>query len=172
MTMENPNGHSSDDMPEDQEFQFPVAGDPEEEEGDGGDPSQYHSRGGHPGLKDLFIGTDNKGAKRDPIDRMAVSSTNIEEYLPLTRLTPQELARHTRIIASLNNVNLGHSDPMHVLWFHWVGSIAINGEGRKEMVTMVTADRMYQRQQQQNRFQQMGNRARSPNTNMDQGTGE
>ena len=140
-------GRSSDDMPD---------------EGDD------HSTGGTPGLKDLFVGVDNKGARRDPIDRMAVSYTNIEEYLPLTRLTQQQLARHTRIIASLNNVNLGHSDPMHVLWYSYIGGIAINGEGRKEMVQMITADRHYQKQMAMNRFRQMGDRARNP-TNMDQG---
>lgn len=161
MTMENTNGHSSDDMPEESgEFEFPQA---EENEG----PQMSHSTGGNPGLKDIFVGQDNKGARRDPIDRMAVSSTHIEEYLPLTRLTRQELARDTRIIASLNNVNLGHSDPMHVMWFKWIGSIAVNGEGRKEMVTMVTADRNFQRQQQANRFRGMGDRARGNPSNLD-----
>lgn len=164
MTQENTNGRSSDDMPEEgDEFQFPETG---EDEG----PQMHHSTGGTPGLKDLFVGQDNKGARRDPIDRMAISSTKIEEYLPLTRLTPQQLARHTRIIASLNNVNLGHSDPMHVLWFSYVGGIAINGEGRKEMVQMITADRQYQKQMQMNRFRQMGDRARANPSNMDQGS--
>jgi len=167
MTMENPNGHSSDDMPDEgAEFEFPESGDNEA-------PQINHSTGGNPGLKDLFVGQDNKGARRDPIDRMAMSSTNIEEYLPLTRLTPQQLARHTRIIASLNNVNLGHSDPMHVLWFSYVGGIAIGGEGRKEMVAMITADRQYQRQQAMNRFRGMGDRARGGGnpTNIDVGGG-
>ena len=155
------NGHNSDDMPEldeEQEFQFPQAEFP----GNGGG-------GGQPGLKDLMVGSDSRGARRDPMDRMAVSSNKIEEYLPLTRITPQKLARHTRIIASLNNVNLGHSDPYHVLWFGWVGSIAINGQGRDEMVAMITADRHYQRQERLNRFRNMGDRARNPTTNLDMG---
>ncbi len=157
------NGQSNDDMPEGAEFEFPEAG---EDEG----PQMNHSTGGAPGLKDLFVGQDNKGARRDPIDRMAVSSTNIEEYLPLARLTQQQVARHTRIIASLNNVNLGHSDPMHVLWYSYLGGIAVGGEGRKEMVQMITADRQYQRQQQMNRFRGMGDRARGNPNNMDQGS--
>ena len=156
------NGHSSDDMPDEEEFQFPEVGEDEA-------PPIHHSTGGAPGLKDLFVGTDNKGAKRDPIDRMAVSSTNIEEYLPLARLTTQQVARHTRIIASLNNVNLGHSDPMHVLWYSYLGGIAVNGEGRKEMVQMIVANRQYERQQQLNRFRGMGDRARGNTNNMDQG---
>ena len=158
------NGHNNDDVPEEgAEFEFPQVG---EDEG----PQMNHSTGGTPGLKDLFVGTDNKGARRDPIDRMAVSSTNIEEYLPLARLTQQQVARHTRIIASLNNVNLGHSDPMHVLWYSYLGGIAVNGEGRKEMVAMITADRQYQRQQQMNRFRGMGDRARGNPNNLDQGS--
>ncbi len=123
-------------------------------------------------LKGLLIEGDSQRGTWNPIQHMARGSTKAEEYLPLIRIDGRTIARHKRIIASYNLVNLGNMDIMHVMWWGYHASIGEDGKGRHEIVQMVIAQRVQDSMNRQNRFNRMQGRARNGQAGLAEPVGE
>lgn len=102
------------------------------------DDAPRHSRGSPPDTGGLLMSQQTQGIWNGAKE-LITGSIHPEEYLPRTRLTDQEIARDARVMAVVNLVQYGHTNLPHVMWWRYQAYIGRNGEGRKEVVEVLTA---------------------------------
>ncbi len=127
---------------------------------DAGAPPDYVT-GRAPGLKNLLVVPETQNSVFNGVRYMARGSTRAEEYLPMTDLTEQEVARDMRITASLNLVNFGNMDIPHIMWMGYLLKVSIGRQGRKEVEHMVIGDRARAADARRQGMNSMQNRARN-----------
>jgi len=125
-----------------------------------GPPPDYNA-GRAPGLKNLLVVPEQTNSVFNGVRYMARGSTRAEEYLPMTDLTNQEVARDMRITASLNLVNFGNMDIPHIMWLGYLLKVSVDRQGRREVEHMVIGDRARASEERRRGFGAMQNRARN-----------
>lgn len=124
------------------------------------DPGFGARGGGTPGAYNLFMQPGSMGGSGfDPVRYVGRGSLKPEEYLPMSRFTDQELSRLVRINAMLNLVNFGTMDLPETIWYFINGRIAVDGQGRDDVVDMVIGYR--KRQEDRRRQSGMGGSGRT-----------
>lgn len=132
----NQNGHQSDDMPEmpDMEIQSPEHG-------------HTGGSGATPGGKGLLIQPfPGGGGNADPIRDFMHGSDRPEQYLPLTNMTAEEIAREERIMVMANVANYANCRIEDVLVWGHNARRGLNGQASKDIVSMVIGHRVAQQQ--------------------------
>jgi len=130
---------SSDDMPEMPEFD--AAG------------SASNANGSVAGLSNLLMqpGGNNQGGMWSPIQVMMRGSVKAEEYLPLTNVTEEDIPLHMQIMYFANLANYGNGKLEECIWAGYQLRRAIDGNFQKQIVSMVTGERVNNESKQDQR---------------------
>ena len=84
------------------------------------------------------LGLLNARGSYNPVKDMVTTSNDPAEYVPQAILTMPELKRNVRIMGEMDYVLGGSTDMDLMMWYLYAGSIAVEGQGRRDAVMMVT----------------------------------